>query len=632
MEMGLDGTGLEEAMAQGTDNNQGLPNGAATAAPPDGVRAFDQNGREVIVPREEWRTNVIPGMLQEAWDKPDQLYMVILNSLNDGFVTEVADAAAHLHAIDPIPGRGACMLAIVQMQTGRAAEAEELLTSFSATHPEDGSVLVNLAKLYADTGRKELAEATLKHAVEVEPNHDTGLSWYASLIHERDGEPAAQALLQQVAAHPKSWRAQLWLARPELNAGNVASARAMYEEALTRAPKPVPPDFMMQMSGDLGAKGFLRELIELTIPHFSPEWHGMPVGNNLIKALVDTGNLDPAEQVKAALWAQNRPDWKDALLFWDAEIARRRVAAVDAASGVPQQQQPQQQQLQVGMLRVDGPVWLPPGSPARRLFSVKSPSAPKVTFLGGTAEAPEAADPQSQVQIADALGRMTRSLPLFFAEQVEMRTAAAGRAMVPWAVAPMSGFVVSGQRWPDETAVQAVQVPENASEYVVSVHIDAEIEPWTAELTFVRTVDGTRIGELQAEFLPATPEEGLADLADEVVELLSVLGPSSLSPAYEVPGPTTFASYLLRLEQLLAVRCASMEGVPPQFLSGEQQILQDELELCRAEPTNIPARLLLQSTLTAFEKLKPETVNTFADDVARLRAEFPVPAVDGIAV
>jgi hypothetical protein len=42
--------------------------------------------------------------------------------------------------------------------------------------------------------------------------------------------------------------------------------------------------------------------------------------------------------------------------------------------------------------------------------------------------------------------------------------------------------------------------------------------------------------------------------------------------------------------------------------------------------------LLLQSTLTAFEKLKPETVNTFADDVARLRAEFPVPAVDGIAV
>jgi tetratricopeptide (TPR) repeat protein len=593
------------------------------AKAPETVRAFDQYGREVQVPREEWRTNVIPGMLKEAWEDADRLYAVIVNSLNEGFVAEMTDAAAHLLEIDPIAGRGTCMAAIVMAGTGRRDEAEKLLTEFPEKHGEDGSVLVNLAKIYADKGQMELANQTLTRALEIEPNHDSGLGWYAALAQERGGDAATTEALREIAARPKSWRAQVWLARGELNAGNVAAARALYEEALERSPKPVPPDVMMQMSGDMGAKGHLRELIELTAPHFVPEWHGMPVGNNLIKALVDTGNLQPAEQVKAALWAQNRPDWKDALTYWDAEIARRRVAGLNASGTA-------QQQLQVGMLRVDGPVWLPPGSPARGLFQAKSASAPKVTFLGGTAEAPEGA--AQQMEVADRIGRMTRSLPLFFAEQVEMRTAAAGRAMAPWAIAPVSGFVVSGQRWPDEAAVQSVQSGEHASDYVVSVHLDAEVEPWTAELAFIRTLDGTRIGELQAEFMPNAPEDGLGDLADEVVELLKVLGPATESPAYVVPGPATFGSYLLRLEQLLAVRCATMEGVTTQFLNGEHEILQGELDLCLAEPANMPARLLLLSTLGAMGKIKPEVAQEFAPKVEQLKREFPIAAVDGLAV
>ena len=590
---------------------------------PETVRAFDQYGREVMVPREEWRTNVIPGMLKDAWDDAERLYGVILNSINEGFVSEMSDAAQHLLAIDPVAARGTCMAAIVLASTGKRDDAERLLTEFTAKHAEDGSVLVNLAKIYADKGEAELAEQTLTRALEIEPNHDSGLGWWASMAQERGGDQATTEALRAIAAGAKSWRAQIWLARGELNAGNVAAARTLYEEAIERMPKPLPPDVMMQMSGDLGAKGHLRELIELTAPNFVPEWHGMAVGNNLIKALVDTGNLQPAEQVKAALWAQNRPDWKDALSYWDAEIARRRVAGINAGAAP--------QQLQVGMLRVDGPVWLPPGSPARGLFSAKDAAAPKVTFLGGTAESPEVPDEQ-KMQVADQIGRMTRSLPLFFAEQVEMRTAATGRAMSPWAIAPASGFVVSGRRWPDEAAVQAVQNGEHASDYVVSVHLDAEVEPWTTELAFIRTSDGVRIGELAAEFMPGTPEDGLGSLADEVVELLEVLGSATESSAYVVPGPATFGSYLLRLEQLLAVRCASMEGVSAQFLNGEREILQGELDLCLAEPANVPARLLLLSTYEALGKIKPEIAQEFSPKLGQLKQEFPIPAVDSLSV
>jgi tetratricopeptide (TPR) repeat protein len=617
---------LMDSMEQSED--KGLVNGPATApevaaANSDAIRAFDQNGREVLIPREEWRTTVIPGMAKQAWENPDQLYALILNSLNEGFVAEMAEAAEQLRRIDPIPGRGTCMLAIVMIGTGRRDEAQALLEEFGQQHGDDASVLVNLARIYAEKGETERSNSTLAHALKVEPNHDNGLGWYASMAQERGGDDAVREALGKIAAMPASWRAQLWLARGELNAGNLTAAKDLYAIALGRAPKPVPPDFLMQMSGDLGAKGHLRELIELTIPHFVPEYHGIPVGNNLIKALVDTGNLNPAEQVKAALWALNRPEWKDALLFWDGEIARLRVAGV--TGGAPAQQ------LQVGMLRVDGPVWLPAGSPARELFAAKSASAPSVTFLGGTAETPQAEGDQP-APIPDAVGRMTRALPLFFAEQVEMRTAATGRAMIPWAVTPVSGFVVSGQRWPDETAVQTVQGPENASDYVVSVHVDAEIEPWTVELAFLRTSDGQRIGELNAEFVPGKPEEGLADLADEVVDLLKVLGPATDSPAYQVPGPATFGSYLLRLEQLLAVRCASMEGVAPQFLNGESEILAGNLDLCTAEPENVPARLLFHSTYGAIGRIRPEAGQAFAEKVAQLKKDHPIAAVDALAI
>ena len=595
-----------------------------SSAVPDGVRAFDQNGQEVMVPREEWRTNVLPGLVKETWDQPDQLYMLILNSLSDGFVAEIADAAQHLRKTDPIQGRGVCMWAIVLMQTDRLDEAQRELEEFTAAHGEDGSVLVNLARVYGARGDAARAAATLWRGLEVEPNQDNGLGWYVGEAQERGGETAAREALDRIAALPGSWRAQLWLARGALAAGNLPQAKVHYNEALSRAPRPVPPDLLMQMSGDLGGQGHLIELLELTTPHFVPEMHGLPIGNNLIKAGVDTGNLQFAAAVKDALAKFNRPDWKASLDFWDAEIGRRQAASGGSA-GTTAGELPQ---IQIGMLRVDGPVWLPPGSPARGLFGEKAPGA-VVTFLGGTAESPE--QPQEvQLQVADALGRLTRSLPMYLAEQVEMRTAAHGRTMVPWAVGQtpgqLSGFVVSSARWSDETAMQAVADAANTSEYVVTVHVDAEVEPWEASLVFVRAADGVRIGELSAEFAPERPEEGLPGLADEMVALLNVLGPVEVPAAYRVP--REFGAYLRRLEQLLAVRCATMEGVSPQFLQGEREILEGDLALARMDTTNVPARLLLVETMGAVARVKPDSVEAFRSEFEALRNEAPMAAID----
>ncbi len=609
-------------------------------AVPEGIRAFDGEGREVFVPREQWQSEVLPGLLQQAWEQPDQLYMLIVNSLNDGFLAEVGDAARHLYETDTVPARGACMWAIVLIQTGRLIEAEMVLTGFGERHGEDASVLVNLAKVYAAKGEQARAEATLDRALAIEPNHENGLGWFAAMARERGGDEGSARALEQMRANPASWRAQLWLARTELEGGRLDAAKALYEEALNRAARPVPADFLMQMSGDLGGRGYLRELLELTAPHFVAEMHGLPVGNNLIKASVDTGNLDAAAAIVGVLTPFNRPDWRNPLAFWEQEIAKRRGGApTDALNPAPSLAAAEQsQQIQIGMLRVDGPVWLPPGSPARAIFGAKPATAASVTFLGGTAEAPEGSSGEptpEQRETADHLGRLTRSLPLFLAEQTDLRTSATGRAMLPWAVAPAAstgghpgGFVVAAAQWPDATAVQAVQDPANRSDYVVTVHIDAEVEPWEASLVFLRTSDGARIGELSAEFSPDELEPALEDLADEVVELLSALGPNSEAPNYMIP--ENFPAYLGQLEQLLALRCVTVEGGQGQPLNVERPLLDNAFGLEEEAPDNVPVRLLLLETVGAIERNKPELAAEYRPRLEQVVQEHPLAAVDAV--
>ena len=282
------------------------------------------------------------------------------------------------------------------------------------------------------------------------------------------------------------------------------------------------------------------------------------------------------------------------------------------------------------MLRVDGPIWLPANSPARRLFGAKQAAGPTVTFLGGTAEAPPV-PAGTPPQMADAVGRMTRALPLFLAEQVDLLGAAIGRAMLPWAVSQApgqpSGFVVSGQAWPDQVAVQSVSGAPNQSDYVVTVHVDAEVEPWTADLAFIRSSDGVRIGELTRDFDPASPADGILALATEVLELLGEAEIAGGQIAYEVPDVAEFAGYLARLEQLLSVRCAGMEGVPATFLTGEREILSEEVALCRAEPGNVAARLLLVETLAGMRTIRPELAAEFMPALQSLEEQQPLPVV-----
>ena len=582
---------------------------------PNLIRVFDGYGRELFITKEQWRVNVLPGAIQSNWDRPDQLYDILVGALNDGFRLDIIEAAEHLWRIDTHPVRAACLWGIVLMQEKRLDEAEKVLRDCLAQHGEAGIVLANLAKVYAARGDGR-SEEILWHALEVDPNQDNGFWWYVAIFRERGGEKAALEATGRVAALPGSWRAQLWLARAALEANDVQKALALYREALSRVAKPAPTDLLMQMSGDLGKATCLNEVVELVEPSFEPAGHGLAVGNNLIRAHLDLGRVDAAHRILDQLHALNRPDWKEHLAFWGTEIARARVSAHGPAA-VP---------LQMVLLSVEGPVWLKPDSAASELFPGRRTDGTRISFLGCTAEM---ADPRPlQPELANAPGQMSRVLPLFLAEQVELASNAQTRTVVPWVTGTTAGFAVMAAAWTDEKAAELARTKENPSDHVVTIHLNSASDPWTVEVRIVRASDATCLGTLEASFPVARPEQAVPDLAQRVLAVLTAkagVTAHTPSPAYKIPEAQYFASYLVRLEQLLAVRCAGMQGVQAGFLYGAREILDGNLRLCVDCAQNIATRILLAETVAAMQRVRPNVVAEFGKRLALLQKERPLP-------
>ncbi len=590
---------------------------ADPALDPNMIKVFDKYGREFFITKEEWRSSVLPGTIQSSWDNPDQLYGLIVNSLNDGFRSDVVDAARHLYAIDSDPLRAACIWGIVLMEEGCLIEAEKIFLEFIAEHGEAGVILTNLAKVHSERNDNERAEQILWRALEADPNQDNGFAWYESIHRFRGGDEAGLAALRRVAALPRSWRAQLWLARAELQSGCLDGAVALYRESFDHVAKPIPADLLMQISGDLGNSDHLPEILQLVGPHFDARQHGLMVGNNLIKAHIDLGQLDAAHHLVDQLYALNRPDWKESLGYWDTEIAKKRLFA---SSDEPQAA------IRMSMFTVSGPVWLKPKSPAARLFPSKSADSVVVAFLGGSARIATNSH-RVQKRLADAPGRMSRAIPLFLAEQVEFGTLGRTITLVPWITEPHAGFVVSRVAWNDEDAAEYSRKGDLTSDYVVISHLNADSDIWTAELRLVRSIDGHCLNQLSESFAADDATIALHRLAQHLLQQLDGSAAIELQPRsalYVLPSAANFPQYLLRLEQLLAVRCSGQDGVQSGFLSGERDIIDGNLQLCLAAPCSVSTRILLGETLSAMKRVRPDILPEFKERLALLQTEHPL--------
>jgi tetratricopeptide (TPR) repeat protein len=583
---------------------------------PNFVRVYDQYGQEVFLTRQQWREEILPVSLQANWEAPDELYTILLNAMNDGMFAEIEPAAARLHSIDTNPVRGACVYAIVLLQLGRTGEAERVLNDYVERFGEEGAVLTNLAKLYASRNEAQRAEETLWRAIELDPNIENGLGWFLATEFERGGEEGRMRAMERVAALPNSWRVRLWLAKVALGTNDLPRALALYREGLASFPGPVPTEFLYPMSGDLGMAGHLRELIETTGPRFLPEIHGLIVGNNLIKAHVDLAEFEPASAIVSRLFAMKRPDWRETLGFWENTIARLRHASTPRAPQLP---------LEIGMLEMIGPVWKRSGGPLTGVFGDKPENAPVVTILGGTADFTPPEGPQA-MQLADALGRLSRALPLFLAEQLEFHTAARVRTLIPRVTQGGAGFVLRGGEWNDSEAMESAFEAELTPDFVVKAHLIATGDQWILQATVLRASDSASIGRVQAAAPPGQPETAVLPLARDVMRLLAEhgLAAEAPSPLYQLPEGPALANYMIRLEQLLAVRSAITAEDESPAITGERDILEGTLFLALQQPQSPAVRALLASMVVAMRRIRPEIVEEFKDRLTMLQRDQPL--------
>ena len=587
------------------------------AGAPAMMKVWDAYGRIGEIPREEWRIHVLPVNFQNAWNKPDDLAKLIHVTLHDGFIIDCLEPARQLYRIDGKSKQAADLLSFVLIRANKVDEAEEIINRAITEHGKDCLLLNNLAKVHNARGHQEKVEHTLWESLQLDPNLENSFGWYVAIHRERGGEEAELEAMRRIASIVGSWRAQIWLARAALHSRDSEGAIKIYRELLSSVGKPIPADLLMQMSGDLGKTGHLLEALQLTSPQFVPEQHGLKVGNNLIKAHFDLGQIDAAQRILDQLYALNRTDWKENLQFWDTEIAKLKI---DVSP------RPSSEEMKVAMLTIDGPIWLDPSSPAAELFPTSVDRQVNVAFIGCSVETATNSK-RIQQQMTDAPGRLSRALPLCLAEGAYFSSNACVQTLVPWIVRENGGFVLMGDRCPDEDAVAYAQQTEDKNDYAVLTHIKAIGDSWTVELRLVQTIDAKCVGELSISFPATKPEEGLLLLKKQLLNLLERHAEVELVPApnaYQLPGAPHFGDYLVRLEQLLAVRCAGMDGMK-NGLNGEREIIDGNLQLCLDSAENVTARILLAQTLLAMKKVRPDVLREFKEKIALLQKEKKLP-------
>lgn len=592
-----------------------LPKSASDpSTDPNLIRVFDGYGRERFITRQQWRDHVLVAHLQKFREQPDELYQTILQSLHDGFLDEVVEPAEHLAQIDSIPERGATLLSVVYLQKQRIDDSERVLRQFIEKHGETSIVLTNLAQIHAARHDEAQVQTTLWRALELDPNQDNALAWFEAIQREKDSPAAGLDALRRIAAMPGSWRARLWLAKDALTRRQLEEALNLYREALSLAGTPPPTDLLVQMSGDLGNAAHLPELLQLTEPHFDLPHHGLQVGNNLLKANLDLGRFDAVRHLLDQLYAQRRPDWKSSLEHWEGELAKAKLATI-AASPVGD--------LQILMLHGDGPIWLPPDSPAAELFPTATGERLRIAFLGSSGEKTTSAK-AIEATFADPPGRLSRALPIFLAEQAFFYGNAQVRPLVLWARGEISAFVFCGAPMENAEAAQHARRLDPPADYLVVTHLKAAQDPWQVELRLLRTIDAQVIGTATVEFPILRPETPLHQLSTAMLGLLrreAGLEPAVPPPHYVPPTGAAFGHYLLRLEQLLSVRCYTADPATACELHGEREIIDGDIGLCLMEPGNVIPRLLLVQTLRRMKKVRPEVVAEYREKVALLEKE-----------
>jgi hypothetical protein len=212
---------------------------------------------------------------------------------------------------------------------------------------------------------------------------------------------------------------RLIAAREKLDARDLAGAMAVYEEVLGIAGERA--DVLVTISGDLGATGNIPQIIELVAPRYDAQRHGPATGINLLQAYLAVRDAEAAQHVLDILFSLNRPDIEDRLHGFSNAVAElinhgSVPGLPDAGAAGPQGADGAARPPGVALVTLSRPVWSYGLEAFAEILPKKEGKLRRVAFaqLALPGAYPDVGE--AILKPEDELGRLSRAIPLWFAE------------------------------------------------------------------------------------------------------------------------------------------------------------------------------------------------------------------------
>jgi tetratricopeptide (TPR) repeat protein len=580
------------------------PAAAAERTPPAFVEARDALGRPVRIPRDEYAGKVLPGLLQAHAANPDRLAAVILQAVRDGFAADVLPAANRLTAIDKDLERALSVLALVQRDVGELDQAEATLRELQQKRPGSLAATVGLGMLAIERGQTARAEGLFWDVLQRDCNHADAVHGWLRLRHQAVGDAGYRAEVGKLAALPGSWRAQLWLARHLAQQGAVADAVAIHRDVLTRCGE--QPDAVLMAGTDLVQQQQHDLVRELVLPRFVPGRSHPHLGLALLHHHLQNREHEAGAALLHQMHLHYGHQVGNELRPFTAAFDQLRLAAlppVPAPTGTPR----------LFLYRLDRPIWCAGLEDPTWLLPPRPPAARSVLFFGLAVDGQPGLAPGREEEI----GRLTRSVPLFLAEQAWLGSPHRGAAVLP--LAEQGGWALLGRPWPEEQLLQQVPAAERAQALLVTGVLRVDGEQRRIDLWVYDGGRRQRVGH-------AAAEGGSGEIGRLLLQLLAELWPILGGPAGHRPpvGDEPFwARYAEGLAQHAALVVTQAGGLPRERLYGERYIVQWLQDAALAETRWQPGFWTLASALGVLHQLGSPIPREHARFVAELFRQSP---------
>lgn len=395
----------------------------------------------------------------------------------------------------------------------------------------------------------------------------------ASPATPSDTVSAPPASVAPTAPSPNTGvKPRLVLAREKIEAKDLPAALAIYEEILAGGAGD-RADVLVAISGDLGSHGHVAEIVELVAPRYDADRHGPATGLNLLQAYLAVGNADAAQHVLDILFALNRAELEDRLHGFSNAIAELLAApgptAADPTNGVPADA------AKIGLITVSKPVWFYGLEPLQaQVLPPKEGRLRRIAFaqlaLPGRGGKPMAVEPKDS---ADELGRLSRALPLWFAETFYFSPSYSPVAAIALMTPPQgeSRLVDFGAEWSLENLRQLVDTTEGGLDYIVSGALRAVAGDYEVLLRVWEVKSFRERKSFNVRWTPATADSALARLHADVRAYME-WSPASAALAYTIP--TQPRAWLETLDASLGLFLVEKKVLPAMQLTSVEADLK----------------------------------------------------------